>query len=330
MPLEDKIPKLPSYSIIRLYVYEMDLPNSHKAMAIDVTLDVDNPYPVGLTVPPLGFKILVDNCSRDEPFIRVANAVTQAVPVQPGHAANVSVNGLIEKLPNALTEACPNSRDSPLDSFLGDYLHGQDATIYVQSSRLSKEVTPEWISDILSGMTIPIPFPGHSYDHLIRQFTLSDVQFELPDQTAPPDAPAAKPRVSGNVEALVSLPEEMNLNLDVESIRAKADIYYKGKKMGILDISKWQDAKSSAAGENDEGKTLLIKSHIDEAPVDITDEDVFADVLQSLIFGDEDVLLKIKADVDVQLQTALGQFAVKKIPAEGVIPVKRMLNLPHA
>ena len=308
----------------------MDLPNSHRAMAIDVTLDVDNSYPVGLTVPPLGFKVLVDNCSRDEPFIRVANAVTQEAFVQPKRAAKVSVKGVIKQLPDALTTACPNSKESPLDSFLGDYLHGQDATIYVQGSRLPEEAAPEWISDILSDLTVAIPFPGHNYDHLIKRFTLSDVQFQLPDQTAPPDTPAAKPRVSGDVEVLVSLPKEMNLKLDVERLRANADIYHKGKKMGVLYISKWQDATSSPANETDEGKSLVVKSHIDDAPVDITNEDVFADVIQSLIFGNENVQLQIKADVDVQLKTALGDFAVKKIPAEGVIPVKRMLNPSQA
>ena len=297
-------------------------------MAVDVSLLVDNPYPVGLTVPSLGFRILVDNCSQQEPFIHVADAVTTDVLVQPKLAAKVSVSGVIKELPNALTAACPNSKDSPLDSFLGDYLHGQDTTIYVQGSK--SEATPEWISDILSNLTISIPFPGHNYDNLIKQFTLSNVQLQLPNQAAPPNTPAAKPRVSGDVKVLISLPKEMNFELDVERIRANADIYYKGKKLGVLDVSKWQDATSSPVDKTDEGNTLLVKSRIEEAPVDITDQDVFADVVQSLIFGEGDLLLQIKADVDVQLRTALGEFAVKKIPAEGVIPVKRMLNFFQA
>ena len=299
-------------------------------MAVDISLLVDNPYPVGLTIPPLGFRILVDNCSQQKPFIHVADAVTKDVLVQPKRTAEVSVSGIIKQLPDALTEACPNSKDSPLDSFLGDYLHGQNTTIYVQGSKLPGEVTPRWISDILSNFTIAVPFPGHNYDNLIKQFTLSDVQFQLPDQTAPPNTPAAKPRVSGDIKVLVSLPKEMNFGLDVKRIRANADIYYKDKKLGVLDVSKWQEATSTPVDNTDDGNSLLVKSHIEEAPVDITDQDVFADVVQALIFGKGDLLLQIKADVDVQLNTALGGFAVKKIPAQGVIPVKRMLNFFQA
>lgn len=299
-------------------------------MAVDITLLVDNPYPMGLTIPSLGFRILVDNCSQHEPFIHVADAITKDVVVEPRRTVKVSVRGIIKELPDALMEVCPNSKDSPLDSFLGDYLHGQNTTIYVQGSKTSEEATPGWISDILSNLTIAVPFPGHNYDDLIKQFTLSDIQFQFPDQAAPPNTPAARPRVSGDVKVLVSLPKEMNLKLDVERIRANADIFYKGKKLGVLDVSKWQNATSAPVDDTNDGNSLLIKSHIEEAPVDITDQDVFADVVQALIFGEGDLLLQIKADVDVQLKTALGEFAVKKIPAQGVIPVKRMLNFSQA
>jgi aspartate/tyrosine/aromatic aminotransferase len=67
----------------------------------------------------------------------------------------------------------------------------------------------------------------------------------------------------------------------------------------------------------------MVQSNINEAPLDITDNNVFTDVVQALLFGDKSVFLKIKALVDVETETALGAFAIRKIPAEGEVPVKR-------
>ena len=47
------------------------------------------------------------------------------------------------------------------------------------------------------------------------------------------------------------------------------------------------------------------------------------DVLQDLVFGGKNVMMHMKADMDVEVETALGEFKVRKIPAEGEVPVKR-------
>jgi len=41
----------------------------------------------------------------------------------------------------------------------------------------------------LSSITVPVPFPGRSFENLIRSFSLLDVHFKLPDPTAEPDDP---------------------------------------------------------------------------------------------------------------------------------------------
>jgi len=67
---------------------------------------------------------------------------------------------------------------------------------------------------------------------------------------------------------------------------------------------------------------LKIQSRIKHAPLEITDEDVFSDVISAMLFGDS-VMLKIKALVDVGVSTVLGELVVKEMPAEGIVPVKR-------
>ena len=102
-------------------------------------------------------------------------------------------------------------------------------------------------------------------------------------------------------------------------------MFYKGRKLGNLDLHKWQPASSKRIEpiSHEDGPTLKVESVVNNAPLNITDDDVFTDVLQALLFGSSGVTLHIKAAVDVETQTALGAFTVRKIPAEGEVPVQR-------
>lgn len=318
------IPTLPEYTVHKLNFHDVELPNMQKGMVADVSVELVNHYPLDFTLPPLGFAILVDNCSPSDPYIQLADATTGHLHVEPRENLNVSVSGFVRHLPQAFTQACPGKHESPLDQLLGGYIHGNDTTVYVRGSDAPSLDTPRWITDLISDITVPVPFPGHSFGHLIRNFSLADVHFGLPDPFAEPDTPEGQPQISAKVKALIALPEEMNFNISVGRVRADADVFYHGSKLGRLDLHKWQPANSSRVdGEKDESPLLAVESAIDDAPLTITDEDLFTEVLQALVFGGKGVVLGIKADVDVELETALGQLTVRKIPAEGSVPIKR-------
>ena len=79
---------------------------------------------------------------------------------------------------------------------------------------------------------------------------MNDVHFSLPDFFAEPDTPEAQPRISAQVKALIDLPDEMNFHVDVDRIRSTADVFYRKKKLGVLDISKWHKAQSEEIRES--------------------------------------------------------------------------------
>ena len=135
----------------------------------------------------------------------------------------------------------------------------------------------------------------------------------------------ANPKVSGNVLVTAGLPAEMNFGVNVTRVRAAADVFYKSKKLGELNLKKWQRANSTRIDGKKSGDeaTLKIQSRITDAPLNVTDSDVFSEVIQTLMFGGKPVLLDIKAAVDVKVVTSLGQLIIKEVPAEGKIPVKR-------
>lgn len=320
----DDIPAMPSFNITKLLFHEKALPDGSKGMEADVSLWVQNDYPVDFSVPPLGFGILVDNCLPDQPRILVADALTPKIGIQPRVDLNVNVSGTVHHLPDELTNACPSSGKSPLDTFIGDYISGQDTTIYVRGSDTPSPDTPKWLSELISSITVPVPFHGHTFENLIRNFSLADVHFSMPDPFAEPDSPEAQPQISALIKAYINLPGEMNFPIDVDRVRANALVYYKGRKLGNLDLHKWQKANSSRIPPHGtEGPALLVESTIEKAPLIITDQDVFSDVVQKLLFGGRNLKLAIKADVDVEMETALGSMTVRQIPAEGVVPIQR-------
>jgi len=243
----------------------------------------------------------------------------------------VDANGLIRELPKSLTRTCPgtNPESSPLDMFFKKYLEGETATVYVrgqkaQGKQLAAPKVPGWLSDIISSVTVPVPFPGRSFDNLIRNFSLTDVHFTLPDPFADPDGPDGDPKVSGTILVLAELPSEMNFSLNVTGVRADADVFFHKKKLGKLTLDHFHPANSTQyPASKDHGATLEIQSRIKDAPLNVTDADVLTDLIQAMIFGGRQVTLDIKARVDVEVQTILGQLVVPGIPAEGEIPLKR-------
>lgn len=319
---EHQFPTNPKLNITKLNFYDTNSTTSAGAMVVDASLKVLMDLPLSLTIPSLGFDVLVPNCSPDESYILVANARTSEIDVKPSAATGVNVTGLVERLPDELTTACPDKRVSPLDLLLTSYIHGLETTIYVQGADAPSTGAPDWLVNFLKGLTIPVPFTGHSLGNLVKSFSMSDVHFSLPDFFAEPGTPDAHPKISALVRVLIGLPEQMNFQVDVPFVRADADVYYLGNKLGKLTIHEWSRANSTRVQDSDGLPALFVEFPMKDAPLEVTDEETLSDVVQILLFGEGSVELHVLAAVDTKVVTGLGQFAVHDIPAEGNVRVK--------
>ena len=317
-----QIPGFPEFGIEKLKFSEYGPPGRSEGMVATASITVLNEYPVRFDVPSLRFDILVPNCLPNEDCILLGNAKTEIIHIVPKDRVDVNVTGLVRQLPQSLITACPGSTTSPLDSLLGDYLRGRKTTIFVRGGREQDAPTPDWIANLIRDTTVPVPLPGHPFDNLIHNFSLTNVHFSLPEPFAEPNTPEAQPKISAVVKALVGLPKEMNINLDVDQVRADADIFYEGKKLGELDLHTWQKAQTSRIDHKNAAPELLIESAVDKAPLNITNDDLFTEVVQKLIFSGKGVVLGVEAQVDVNTVTTLGEFVVRKIPAQGKVFVK--------
>ncbi|OKL59225.1 hypothetical protein UA08_05673 [Talaromyces atroroseus] len=317
------IPHLPSISVTKLNVHENPWKPQDPGIAVEVAVNISNDYALSLVIPPLGFDIFVPNCIPTDPYILVADMTTNEVNVQPAEPAYVDVSGIVRHLPSELTEACPGKKDSPLDLIISGYLKGQKTIIYVRGADAPSSSTPAWMVDLLKSVTIPVPVTGHDFGQLIKNFSMSDVHFSLPDPFAEPGSPDAQPKVSAMVKVMVDLPEEMNFDVDIPRVRANVDVYYQGDKFGVLDLSEWQPSNATRINDTDGSRPLLLVTfEIKDGPLQVTDNDVFSEVVQSILFGSEPVNLDLQVLVDGELATTLGQFTVHDIPAQGSIDVK--------
>ena len=323
MLLGHDIPAIPQYNISRFNVHEVELSSTEKGMAADVSITAFNEFPVTFEIPPLGFDILVPGCTTNAPFLLLANATTNTIEIRPEQFVTIDVEGVIRQISETLTTACPDSHNSPLDMVLGDYMSGVETTFFVRGAKSPIGNTPPWITDLINGVIVPVPFTGHSFDNLIQNFSMNDVHFGMPNPLADPDSPDAQPKISATIKVMANLPKEMNFPVDVTRVRARADVFYKGGKLGVLNLHKWQSAQSKRIETDGDGPPgIVVTSIIKKAPLKITDNDVFQELVQALLFGGQSIILDVKADVEIETMTALGQFVVRDIPAEGKVPVK--------
>ncbi|KAJ5149505.1 hypothetical protein N7448_001083 [Penicillium atrosanguineum] len=314
---EKDFPALPKIDIIKLDVHD----DKDGAMAVDVLLAALIDSPIALVIPPLGFEIMVPNCSPGDPYIMIADATTSEIQVRPGGATGVNVQGIIKNLPDELTATCPDEEGSPLDFLVSSYMRGDKTTVYIRGADAPSAETPEWIVDFLRSVTVPLDFTGGAFDDLIKNFTMSDTKFSLPDPFAEPGTPDSQLTVSGMVKVLINLPEQMNFHVDVPKVRALANVFYEGEQLGVLNMEKWQDANSTLVEDQDGSSALLVESPIKDIPLEVTDSNLLAQVVQEMLWGSGSVVLHVAATVDTKVSTGLGRFAVRGIPADGDVPV---------
>lgn len=322
--LGGKAPSLPKYAISRFDIHEKPSSGHKRYLEAGLELSVENRYAIDLAVPSLGYEIMIKNCALTDPLIPVGTAITRTMHITPKSDLKINVIGKIGHLPSSLTSSCPNSDKSPLDMLVRNYISGLDTTIYVRCSGFIGSDTPSWAKDLMDNIIVPVPFPARSSQHLLRSFSLANVHLKLPENSGQPGSPETMPQVSAEILAFVNVPKEMKFTLNVTRVAAKANVFFEQRRLGELDLSKWQKATASRNDSDPSSDSvLLVKATVTDAPLEVTDDQVLEEAIQRLLFNRSTVDLLIEASVDVELDSPVGQFIVRHIPANGTIAIKR-------
>lgn len=323
------IPGLPKYKIDHFNVEETHIDNKSVVVA-NVTVVVQNPYPVGFEAPPLGFVAYLPGCEAGS-LLQLAAARSSTISIKPNRNINIDISATIQALSTNLTTICSDSQLSPLDVFLGNYLHGGDSTVYVSGDGANPfNKSPQWLVEFLHSVNLPVPLPGRNFDNVIRSFGLSHVNFKMPGGSGDPDD--IFPQLSATVEIMIALPEDMNMPINIVRLKATSKISYQGKEFGMLDVKDWIPARSKRILKEN---LLRVEGDLKDAPINITDYDVFQRVARKIFSGGgKGMVLGIDGNADADIVIGLGQFAIQKIPAhgnitlDGLFPDFRSMPLP--
>lgn len=310
---------MPKFQVNRLNFEEVILPRQ-RAVNATASITLKNPYQLQFGIPSILFNILLQGCDEHN-LVHIATAKSLPLHVEPKSDIDVEISSIIHNLPGTFINACPKSQISPMDKFLGAYLHGDDNTVFVRGSDSSSPNVPGWLQEILQSITVLVPFPGNAFNDTVKSFSLSNVSFQLPTSDAEPGSPESSPRLGASVVAIVRTPEEINLSLYVKRLRAIANVSYEGGVFGALDLRKWMIAESSRSSNN---KYLEVNAEVKDAPLNITNYDIFRIVVKKMLSGEENSLqLGIRGDTDVDIKTSLGEFVISNIPVTGNITIDR-------
>ncbi|KAI6248210.1 hypothetical protein HI914_03505 [Erysiphe necator] len=317
----DNLPDIPHYDINKLTFNEVPI-YGNSGLALGASIFIDYKHILEFDIPALRFEILIQGCGSEN-FIKLISITTDSTHLYPRLGTSFEAKGIITKLPEPLFQTCPGTKVSPIETLIASYVHGNNFTVMIQGFESSAQGIPNWISEILSTVKVPLTIPGHQYHGLIRNFTISDINFSLPDFLAEPESEKASPKLSGHLEAIADIPKEINFNMSVSQARAAVDVLYKGAKFGELDLHEWQKVDCELIKEENYTVTSLkIKSDVNNAPLRIINDSIFTDIIAALLFRRETVLFKLIALVDVQVSTVLGKFLIEDLPANTTLPIK--------
>ncbi|KAF8474984.1 hypothetical protein BDZ91DRAFT_650294 [Kalaharituber pfeilii] len=307
------LPSIPKYNITHLSFYE-----NSGTIAVNISASIPNPYPIKANVPSLQFTVSLPDC--DKKLVQLASAKTPELSILPKTEIKMNVTGSVETLPDSLTSACPGTDRSPLDVFLELYLHENVSTVYVSGSReAAGSGAPRWLVGFLGNITVPASVPGHKSKAMVESMGLSRVKFQLPEPGAQPGSPESSPRFSAMVDAVVGLPPELKFTLDVKNIKAVANLSYHGTKFGEVFMRDWMPARSSMT---EEGK-LNVEVDVEQAPMSITNYQVFRTVVQRLFWGGgRGLMLGVDGITDVRMVLPIKESEKGGVKAAGEVMIK--------
>ena len=279
---------------------------------------IANPFPITLGIPSLAWKVLVPGCSASD-RIRLTNAYTGPLSVHAGGNITVNVSSTVSVLPQNFLDPCKDDAPSPLEVLFQALLDPkQNITLFISGANQTSNI-PKWILDILSSLTVPIPLPhlGGNTTDLVSSIHCSEMKVTFPSPWAPPGTPAAQPKVSGVIEAVIRPPREAaDVAVNVTAVRADVYLSDKGQRFGRIFVPEWSPATT-------ERKEMIhVKARVAEVPIEVLDSVVFQRVMTKVLRGGGIVEIGVEGTVDAQVTALVGKFAVRGIPVKGIVEVQ--------
>lgn len=289
---------LPDFNITSIAVQD----SVDSGVVGQVALETTVRLPVDAAIPSANVQISIAGCGQE----LITLATGQNLPVKlhrnESHIA-VRAIGECREIPTKALAKCKDTPGlSPVDRIMQQYLAGNATTVYISGIADGHS----WIQDLLAQVSIPVDIPGTQADQLARDIELSNVKFNLPSFLGG----GGKPKISGKISGVIDIPADVEVGIEVESIHVLADLLYKKRKFATIESPGWAPATSRFRTSRE----LQVEVVLRDAPVTITNQDIFSAILSELLGGN--ALVDVTGKGDVRVETSLGQFEAHKLPIE--------------
>jgi len=320
----DKV-KLPEFKVTGVHVED----NVKKGTVMSASVELDNSYPVEVEVPELGWRVSLPGC--DSELIRVTDAETSTITIVPGETVVVNISSSILSLPEKFLTPCTNTF-SPLESFVHSLLNTTltPPRIYLSGHYPTNPSPslPPWLPGLLSSLTIPLPLPqldSNLTDNLQTDIKVRNMKFTLPSPWAPPGTPYSQPKVSGQVDATITLPPEIaQVKVNITALRTDLNLFDEGEQFGRIVIPEWVPAKTTRRETQDGRVNITVTNQVVEVPVEVVDPVIFNRVMRKVLQGEGVVEVGIQGTVDAKVEIQVGKFILRKIPVRTSVAVQGM------
>lgn len=290
---------IPAYNITSLSARD----SSTTGIYVEAAITVAYQSLLDAVIPSVVLEASIMGCNGDV----IPLAVAENMPFHVSRdSASVSIvgSGHCREIPKPALRKCGDANSqSPLDVLMESYLAGNDTTVFVSGHSTEDR---SWLQELLSHVHIPIQIAGNQNEQLARDIELSDVKMNLPSFFGG----GGKPKISGKIRGIIDIPSDIKVDVQVDSVHVLADLLYKGKKFAYLESPGWAPASSRFPKQEE----LLVEVTLKDAPVTITNQDVFSSVVSQLLGGN--VLVDVLGTGDVKVITSLGKLEAHKLPIE--------------
>lgn len=291
---------VPPFNITQMAIQD----SADSGISATAVLVVGLQLPISAKIPGIQVQLSVEGCDGTLIPLVLAESLPFEV-MSDSSTMTIKAAGECRELPkNALRKCSGSDQMSPIDRAMQTYLAGNETTVYVGG--YNHGGSKSWLQNLLAQVSIPIEVPGSQADQLARDIELSGVKFNLPSIIGG----SGKPKISGRIRGIIDIPSDITVNVEVESVHVLADLIYKKKKFATIESPGWAPASSKFPSEQE----LLVEVLLKDAPVTITNQDVFSSVISTLFGGS--VFVDVIGTGDVKISTSLGGLEAHRLPIE--------------
>lgn len=302
--IEDSITIDPAQSTggLDAQINHANLLYSGSQLIMDLSCEISGDFPANLSmeIPEVSWGFELEGCSKQ--WNEVSQGHSKSLNITPeASVLNVSVQGILEGLPDDLTIPCKGDKHSSVDTLISRYLNGKANDVRIHAFHNDESFLGRLLGDI--DVTLPIAGKPNT-EKLIKLVQIHDARITVDGE------------FSGELLVQIGLPSLININRNVvvgaQNVRGPIILIHDDIPFGRITLTDWVPTITSRLA--DDG--YLIEVFFDNVPFEVLNARQAAMVSRQLMLNGR-VPIDYSAVLDVDMMTPIAQFYISDTMFEG-------------